>query len=189
MAIAKALKILAKSEADLRALVASAADTGDYDAVLRITEWAKQLSAMSGSEAKWSDVNRGAAPPTAKRSVNAQAAYPRFSKRGDQLVKTGWSKREKTEYQHKTPRQVAGVLARAVAEVGKDGRIFQVANLLPLTNSADGSEIPDYQVYLVIAWWRTVGLLDQHGRQGYSLPKPSRLLESVESAWAELPEE
>jgi hypothetical protein len=184
VSITKAVKILSKCEADLRALVASAADSGDYDAVLRITSWAKQISLMAVRVPNEMPEKR----PTAERikKIAAHHAYPRFAKRGDQLVKFGWSKREKSEYEHKAPRQAALVLARAAAEAGKDGRIIQVKALLPLRDPTDGSEIPDYQVYLIIAWWRSAGLLDQHGRQGYSIPNASQLYQAVESAWAKL---
>lgn len=187
MATAKAVKILTKCEADLRTLVAAAADSGDYDAVLRITSWAKQLSAMSASATNSTPEKQAGAEGSKKPAV--RAAYPRFARRADQIVKIGWSKREKSEYQHKAPREAALVLARAAAEAGKDGRVFQISTILPLSDPTDGSEIPDYQVYLVIAWWRAAGLLDQHGRQGYSIPKAGQLSQAVESAWTKLQEE
>lgn len=187
MIMVKAAKVLAKCEADLRALVASAADGGDYDAVLRITSWAKQISVMTGG-APTVAPDKKPATEGAKKAAS-RSAYPRFVRRGDQLVKIGWSKREKSEYEHKTPRQAALVLARAATEAGKDGRIFQINALLPLSDPKDGSEIPDYQVYLVIAWWRSAGLLDQHGRQGYSIPNANQLSRAVESAWTKLLEE
>ena len=185
--MAKALKTLAKCEADLRALVSFAADSGDYDAVLRITSWAKQISVMLGNTSTVVLENKPGSE-SAKKLVT-RPTYPRFLRRGDQLVKVGWSKREKSEYEHKAPRQSALVLARAAAEAGKDGRIFQINALLPLSDPKDGTEIPDYQVYLVIAWWRSTGLLDQHGRQGYSIPNASQLYQAVESAWTRLQEE
>lgn len=187
MTMTKAVKVLAKCEADLRALVASAADSGDYDAVLRITSWAKQIAVMSGSTPVSAPEKTPLAPGTKK--ATARPVYPRFVRRGEQLVKIGWSKREKSEYEHKAPWKAALVLAKAAAEAGKDGRIFQINALLPLSDPKDGSEIPDYQVYLVIAWWRSAGLLDQHGRQGYSIPNATQLHQAVESAWANLLEE
>ncbi|HKR84579.1 MAG TPA: hypothetical protein VJS37_10405 [Terriglobales bacterium] len=187
MAISKATKILAKCESDLRALVASAADSGDYDAVLRITSWAKQISVMAGSAPANAPEKKLATEGTKK--IAARPAYPRFVRRGDHLVKIGWSKREKSEYEHKVPRQATLALAKVAAEAGKDGRIFQINPLLPLSDPRDGSEIPDYQVYLVIAWWRSAGLLDQHGRQGYSIPNAGQLHQAVESAWTRLLEE
>lgn len=184
----RAGKTLAKCEADLRALVAAAADSGDYDAVLRITSWAKQISLMSGS-APGATIEKKPASEGNKKAVVTRPMYPRFVRRGDHLVKIGWSKREKSEYVHKAPRQAAFVLARAAAEAGRDGRIFQINALLPLSDPTDGNEIPDYQVYLVIAWWRSAGLLDQHGRQGYSIPNASQLYQAVESAWTKLLDE
>jgi hypothetical protein len=186
MTITKAVKILGECEADLRALVASAADNGDYDAVLRITSWAKQISLMAGYRPSRTLETRPAVESNKKAA--ARSAYPRFAKRGDQLVKFGWSKREKSEYGHKASRQVALALALAAAQAGKDGRVFQIGALLPLRGSTDRTDIPDYQIYLVIAWWRSVGLLDQHGRQGYSISNASKLNQAVEAAWAELPE-
>lgn len=187
MPLPKAIKVLTKCEADLRELVAAAADSGDYDAVLRITSWAKQIALMSGAApAVISEVRPNA---TSAKKAAAKPVYPRFLRRGSQLVKIGWSKREKSEYEHKAPREAALVLARAAADIGKDGRIFQVNALSPLIDPKDGSEVPDYQVYLVIAWWRGAGLLDQHGRQGYSIPNAKQLQQAVESAWMKLPEE
>ncbi len=46
---------------------------------------------------------------------------------------------------------------------------------LPLKDPADGTEIPTYQVYLCLAWLRQAKLVEQHGRQGYSLPSSAHL--------------
>ena len=46
---------------------------------------------------------------------------------------------------------------------------------LPLKDPADGTEIPTYQVYLCLAWLRQAKLVEQHGRQGYSLPDSAHL--------------
>lgn len=183
MALNKALKVLAKCEADLRTIVTSAADNGDYDAVLRITSWAKQISLMLGN-AQPPSTERKSKPEIPKKVI--APAYPRFARRGGQLIKIGWSKSDKSEYEHKAPHHVAQLLAKLVAETGKDGRIFQLGALMPLRDPTGGTDLPDYQVYVVIAWWRSIGLLDQHGRQGYSIPDPNQLLQAVESAWTKL---
>lgn len=187
MALTKALQVLGRCETDLRVLVTAAADNGDYDAVLRITSWAKQIASMSGSAPMVVPSEKAVTNRLKKALV--RPIYPRFLRRGDSLIKIGWSKREKSEYEHKAPRQTALLLARATADIGKDGRIFQIDALLPLINPKDKSEIPNYQVYLIVAWWRSAGLLDQHGRQGYSIPNASQLQQAVESAWTKLLEE
>jgi hypothetical protein len=183
MTAEKAFKILTKCEADLRALVASAASAGDYNEVMRITSLAKQISMMVKG---WATSNPERRRGSESNNRRPSGAYPRFAKRGDQLVKFGWSKREKREYEHKAPREAVAGLARAAGAAGKDGRIFQVSELLGLQNQTDATEIPDYQVYLVVAWWRSADILDQHGRQGYSLIRADEFPQSVESAWAKL---
>ena len=49
-----------------------------------------------------------------------------------------------------------------------------------------GSDIPDYQTYLTLAWLRSIDLITQHGRQGYSLPGDSKLERESERLWGQL---
>ncbi|WP_242101570.1 hypothetical protein [Lysobacter sp. M2-1] len=112
--------------------------------------------------------------------------YPRFERHGDNLVKVGWSKREKAEYEHKAPLRAVVMVADAVRKKGVDGRIFQISALLPYTGPDGETTVPDYQVYLIVAWWRAIGLLEQHGRKGYSIPKPKDFATNVEHACNDL---
>lgn len=185
MALDSAIKALKKCETELRSLVATAADDGDYDSVLRITSWAKEISNMAAA----STPREATAHHGSPKKPQSPAKYPRFVRRGDQLLKFGWSKREKAEYEHKAPLQVALALACAVKELGQNGRIFQISELLPLNDPAKGNGIPGYQVYLVVAWWRNVGLVDRHGRRGYSIASVAQLQQAVESEWLKLPED
>ena len=59
--------------------------------------------------------------------------------------------------------------------------------VLPLKDPVTGSAFPDYQSYLCLAWLKCGGLVIQHGRQGYSLPKGIELDKSIETHWANLP--
>jgi hypothetical protein len=102
-----------------------------------------------------------------RRRKKTNAEYPKFIREGDSLVKIGWSKSEAKTYEHKAPRSVIRALVQALVRVGSGGKRFTVEHLLPLKDS--GSEIPDYQTYLTLAWLRSVDLITQHGRQGYSL--------------------
>ena len=80
------------------------------------------------------------------------------------------------------------VLAKTLAEAGKDGRVFATDHVLPIHDPTDGSEIPNYQSYVGIAWLKQMGLIEQHGRQGYSIPRLAEFEKSVESVWSKLPE-
>ena len=44
-----------------------------------------------------------------------------------------------------------------------------------LTGPQLGTEIPTYQAYLCLAWLRGAALIEQHGRQGYSVPAAAQL--------------
>lgn len=117
--------------------------------------------------------------------------YPRFKREGDDtLVKIGWSKSERSQYEHRSPRRVADLLIDRIADVANDGKRFTTDELLPLrdTDNNPNGEVPSYQVYLCLAWLVMEGIIDRHGRQGYTLPNDAAELPAkVERAWAALP--
>jgi hypothetical protein len=115
--------------------------------------------------------------------------YPAFLRQGDDLVKIGWSPSEKTEYEHKSPKRVLPLLASAIAKTGANGRRFTMDRIIPLLDPdpAHGRRIPDYQVYLCLAWFRDLGFVIQHGRQGYSLASKAPMEPLLEAHWANLP--
>ncbi len=135
----------------------------------------------------------GVTPPERKASVRprkhapAKGEYPKFSRRGDQLVKTGWSKKAREEYEHKAPRRVIDALTAAIARRSGNGKRFTVEDLFPLKDPQDGSEFPGYQVYVALAWFKSAGLVKQHGRSGYTVRNSSHLAEVVATAWPQIP--
>jgi hypothetical protein len=120
-----------------------------------------------------------------RKGSRAKSGYPHFVREGESLVKIGWSKSEAKPYEHKAPRGVLRALLQALARVGSDGKRFTVEPLLPLKDPG-GSDIPDYQVYLTLAWLRSVGLIVQHGRQGYSIREGINLEREANRAWSDL---
>ena len=99
------------------------------------------------------------------------------------LVKIGWSKREKAEYQHKAPRDVLDAVVKVLRTAGRDADTIAIPEFLPM-QGASGDELPPYQVYVCLAWLRKLGLIKQHGREGYSIGRPETLPEDVATAWA-----
>ena len=84
-----------------------------------------------------------------------------------------------------------GVMARLLTVVcasltSASGKRIIMDKVLPLKDPVNESVFPDYQSYLCLAWLKSVGLVTQHGRQGYSLPKGIELEKSVEALWAGL---
>jgi len=82
---------------------------------------------------------------------------------------------------------VLKVLVDRITERGADGRVFSTEELLPL-HDRDGVDVPKYQVYAALSLLRHVGLVDQHGRQGYSVPDLRAFKGAADAVWQKLPE-
>lgn len=201
----------------MRELLAEAAANGDYDAVLQLTAWARQLRALSaevGGTGDPSDEDTGAgggpehaarnaasagAPPCqtrkprkapketdgATRTARRRTTYPKFTREGDDLVKTGWSKKGGKEYQHRAPGSIIDLVGVALVDQATDGQPITTAKLLPLEDTSLGT-LPDYQVYVCLAWMRHEGLLQTQGRQGYRVVEPSKLRQELRRRWDRL---
>jgi len=128
-------------------------------------------------------------PPTVDRSGATRKpkkdAYPQFFRDGDTLVKVGWSKSEGAEYEHKCPKRALDVLVSECARVAGPGKRFVMDTLLPLSDPDSKAEIPGYQAYVALAFLRHASLVEQHGRSGYSIPKPKSLVTDAADAWGD----
>ena len=187
------IKLFEDCEQGLQKLITEAVREGDYPGVQRATEFAKAVSTMA------SEVRAAAAPPTTPATGYAAGAerkgrpaasnYPKFFRRGEELVKIGWSKKERAEYNHRAPRQAVDATIAALQKVGAKLKVFNGGALFPLGNAATGQDVPDYQGYLALAWLTHLGIVKQHGRRsGYSLAKDGQIADSIDAAWAALPE-
>lgn len=196
--VERASGLIRDAEAALRSIVAEAAAAGDYDSVMRIAGWARALEqivsfapAVSGmdlrSKATATRANHSSARDVQRTTPRSGEQYPRFFRDGDRLVRVAWSKSENQEYEHKAHLAVFRALTTALAEKGEDGRVFSTDELLPVRDS-DGSAFPSYQVYVWIGLLRQAGLIEQHGRRGYSMLHPSDFGAAAEAVWHNLPE-
>ena len=183
---ARAIALIRETEGRLRDLVTEGASTGDYAGTIRAATLAKALAELAGPKklGERLPVDR---PAPAKAGVRRtpKPKYPRFVRRGDQLVRLAWSKRAKGEYEHKAAASALKALTAAILEAGKAGRIVSTEKLLPIV--ADGTEVPNYQAYVCLGFLRDAHLVEQHGRQGYSVPDLPGLVAAVEAAWQGLP--
>ena len=187
------VRLLENCEQGLQKLVAEAIGEGDYPGVQRATEFAKAISDLAA------DARAAASPPQPAAAGSAGIAsrkprtpteeYPKFFRRGEELVKIGWSRKEKAEYNHRAPRVALHATAMAVQRAGAKGKLFNGGDLFPLKDATTGSEIPDYQGYVALAWMAQLGIVKQHGRRsGYTLAPGEQVEELVGAAWAALPE-
>ena len=122
-----------------------------------------------------------------RKAKSPRSAYPKFLRLKDELVKIGWSKREKKEYQHKAPRRVVDCLVDRLLSLGGNGNLFTTEDLLPLHDPTDGADVPSYQLYVCLAWLRHENLVHQQGRQGYRLADASALRHALATCWEHLP--
>jgi hypothetical protein len=212
----QAAAIVRRAEGEIRELLLRAAGEGDYEHVAVLAEWAQRLrqiteqagtakrttGALSGinGHAETSTHSQVAAPsasanraPERRRagritkSKASKAEYPRFHRERDELVKIGWSKKQKAEYRHKAPKAVVLLVVQALQQKGSGGERFTFEELLPFRDRGTGADVPSYQAYLALAWLRHENLIVQHGRQGYSLPANNNLMDAVEERWKLLP--
>jgi len=199
----KAAQALAACEKGLRDLLAEAAQVGDYDVVGLLTECAREVGQIASqfhpevrpTNAQDRTISEAATSTPASQPAGmsrtlktSRRNYPKFIQRENELVKIGWSKGRKREYEHRAPCRILQPLIDALAKAGSRGKRFSTDQLLPLSE-ADGATVPDYQVYAMFGWLKHAGLIKQHGRGSYSLQNAGQLLETVQQAWSALPED
>ena len=200
-----AVRLLEDCEKGLQRLVSTAASEGDYGAVIKLTSWARVLGGLvedakaelapakqipGGSQASPQRTITGRTGSDSLPSKGSQKArlagrYPKFFRTSGELMKIGWSKRERAEYHHKAPHSVLMQLVSKLTVVGSGGTIFTADDVFPL-GADEGSPVPNYQSYLCLAWLRHEGLVQAHGRQGYSVVNGESLNAAATTHWNEL---
>ena len=198
-AIAHAQAVLESCDAGLRKITEAALAEGDYDAVILLTRLLKELAILRGVPSNEPSTSRpdmigmtqddagqlatkSRVDPRPKKSVGK---YPRFRRDDRQLVKIGWSKKTRSEYEHRAPFAVVRSVTQNLAGRMSNGRVSRVEDLAPTTAESE-SVTPSYQTYLAIAWLRSEGLVNRVGRKGYTSTAPEELVERAEQRWAEM---
>lgn len=177
-------KIIVSAEAALRSLAEQALVDRAYADVAHIASLADSLRGLSDRAVTEAEkpAGRGEAespepkaaarqrPRQANTATRSRRGYPRFERDGDKLVKVGWSKKSREEYEHRAPRKAVEAFTDYLSSKVKLGQAFLIEDLLPVNDGADG-ELPSYQVYLTLAWLRDLGVVKKLGREGYAIQK------------------
>jgi hypothetical protein len=101
------------------------------------------------------------------------------------LIRIGWSKKQRREYTHKTPRSIFDTTIKAMAALAQSGAgPFTAEQLIDQINTMEPEAIPSYQVYGVIGMLRGTNCIKQIGREGYDIPP--ELVEKANRKWSEL---
>jgi hypothetical protein len=190
-----AKQALSDCETRLRELLSEAAKAGDYENVERLTAWAKAIRALASGVSinhldNSSARSRRSSKASARKPANKRRSterYPKFARFKEDLVKIGWSRREKKEYQHRAPRRVARLLAKQLMKTFSSGGIFSTDQIFPLHDDESNADVPSYQCYVCLAWFRDRKLVEQVGRQGYRLLSSENLDRVIDREWDQLP--
>ena len=151
----------------------------------------KELIGKSAKSAKTKKRNQPVAyserprKKPARRSSRPKPGYPKFVRDDDRLVKVGWSKKNKSEYEHRVPREAVLAFVRDLDEKVEEGEKFDIDGLFPVSDGS-GGEVPGYQVYVVIAWLREADVIKKIGRDGYVVRDKSVLRGELDEQWNSL---
>lgn len=102
--------------------------------------------------------------PKKRRRSPPKRGYPKYSRRGDNLVRTDWSNSKKVEQTHAVPYATVAQIATTIVSDG--GAMFR-KDILTGLNTADGKKVPIHQVYLVLGWLLTSKSIRKKGRGDY----------------------
>jgi hypothetical protein len=201
----KAIELIAACEAEIKQLIQGALAERRYEEIPQLASLASHLAiAVSGTAAAAqvgqsddkkvvpavSEVRRQVGPQDAEVKAKARHrradAYPRFERQGDRLVKIGWSKKDRAEYEHKAPLVAVEAVIDAIDKVTGKGAYLRVEDILPVKQK-DEEEVPSYQVYLVVAWLREIGAIERLGNDGYKVQGERASLDGQE-LWNQTPE-
>ena len=102
----------------------------------RLLAEARCLRAASQSPARQCSEAAPAGPgsprgprPVRKRKVQAAkkaSPYPKFLREGDALLKLGWSRKSRSEYEHRAPREAVLAVAERIAEVASRVIVYRL---------------------------------------------------------------
>lgn len=200
-------KLIADLDGAARSEIALAAGEGRFDELPQLTPMAKEIAALAArwpcdaspapmalsqpeatTEASVPAAPRGETTPQSSTKLK-KSDYPKFLREKHELVKLGWSPREKGPYEHRVPKGGVDAVVSAVASKGKAGHRFTMDEILKaLAGSKNAEQVPSYQTYAVVSWLKWAGMVLQHGRQGYTVVRPQTFASSIESAWQSLPQ-
>ena len=198
--IEEAHKNIREAEARLRELMGEAIRLQRYADLAEIAQMAEGLSRLLTKRDKTAEVhigkeghtrveakdNRGMESKGRPKPRAKKAEYPKFIRDGGRLVKIGWSKRGKQEYEHRAPREAIIACARHLSNKVEVGQLFKVEQVLPVPDVSTGEDVPAYQVYLILAWFCSADSVEKKGRDGYILRTDSLAEGEVDALWEKL---
>jgi hypothetical protein len=201
--LSDAFRAVSGAEGLVRRLIAEAAADNQYSDVISLAELAEGLQRLTAGAHTASPASEHLADSKKHRKIPASKAkavtgrrgsespaktgFPIFERDGDRLIKVGWSKRQRSAYEHRAPRPAVIACVQRIVGLAPPGGVFAVDAMLPTADPSAGGDVPAYQVYLVVAWLRSLGLIKKKGRDGYVVGK-GLTERGIEDVWQKLKE-
>ena len=191
--IQEAENVIREAELVLRDLISKALAEQRYGDVKQIADLADKVAQRLSGNGIHLSISRGVvalpkrqkAPVKTKRKTRAKSGYPKFVRDEDRLVKIGWSKKNREEYEHRVPREAVLTFLRHLNGNVEEAKVFDIEGLLPVQDSA-GEDVPGYQIYVVVAWLREARVIEKKGRDGYFIRDKSVLSGELNDLWESL---
>jgi hypothetical protein len=185
--LAAARVVLREAEEHLRELLAEAAKNGRYEDLAVMASWAQQVAMICEENRASSELSPvGAHGIDDGTPMMDDEAPTRFHREGETLVKTTRSRRNGTDYEHRAPKEVLVSLLAGLSRGSARKKPISVETLTPL-HTRHNVPIPNYQVYLALAYLKSCGVVEQRGRQGYILTSVTDVTALAEELWQRLP--
>jgi hypothetical protein len=179
-----ASEIFATALRELEELAREKLGSGDFAEVARIATAANVVRSLlvdgvsiepndapfqgSQTEPHAGTQRQGFSTPEFSRAASRRRGYPRFYRCDERLIKVGWSKKKRSAYEHRAGKDAVFAVLDAIRRRLEKHRTFKVEDVIAVQPDSDASAVPQYVVYLVIAWMENLGLLAKNGRNGYS---------------------
>ena len=124
--------------------------------------------------------HKTAAARALKTGRKKKSEYPKYSVRGDSLIKTGLSRDRRNEYEHIVPHKEFERITGRLVELSKSKRNFSVEDV------QEALDCPNYQTYVVLALMKDKGLLTVPRRGLYSFKGAKTFASDAATIWTEL---
>jgi hypothetical protein len=110
---------------------------------------------------------------------------PRIEIRKGSLLRIGWSRKQKREYEHKVPRVSFDTIVNTMSALAREGSgPFTAEAIIEKISATTEDSMPAYQVYVVLAALREWNIISQVGREGYNIPPD--ISERANQVWREM---
>jgi hypothetical protein len=191
----KVLEILKRTEEELREAIAEAARAGEYRDVdigrtvaVNIKELCERISGNGLKSSKLAEEKERPVSRKEQRKVsrrNKPEGLPRIEIRNGSLIRIGWSKKQKEEYEHKVPRASFDTIVNTMSALEREGSgPFMAEAVIDKINATTEDSMPAYQVYVVLAALCEWKIITKVGHEGYNIPPDIK--EKAQNVWTEI---